>query len=139
MYAPLSVSLETPPDSVAGMLATDQYQDLFQVRNTRSITWGSDGPTHVIGKISYLKNKNLSGVRFHVHLEPIENGSRATIAVEPRSFFLRSRWIVYALGLLMCGVGVLFPLVGFSMFDKRVAEIQSDVANALSRAASAET
>lgn len=134
MYDPLSISLEAPPDTVGGMLATDQFRDLFQVRNTRSITWSANGLTHIIGKIPYLRNKNLSGVRFHVHLETAESGNRGTIAVEPTSFFLKNRWIVYGLGLLMCGVGVLFPLIGFSLFDKRVAEIQADIANTLSRA-----
>lgn len=137
MHAPIAVQLKASPDTVTGMLATDHFKDQFQGRSTKWITWNKDGPTHAVGKVPYLRSKNLSGVRFHVNLEATEGGSHGTVTVEPTAFFLKNRWIVYALGLLMFCVGVLFPIIGFSMLDKRVAEMQADIANTLSRATSA--
>ena len=134
MHQPIAIQLKSSPDTVTSMLATDYFKEQFQSRLTKWITWNKDGPTHAAGKVPYLRSKNLSGVRFHVILEATDGGSNGTVTVEPTDFFLKNRWVVYALGLLMCCVGVLFPVIGFSMFDKRVAEMQADIAETLSRA-----
>ena len=131
MPGPLVVDTQASPDAVTSMLATDQFKELFQSRLTKWITWSREGPTHAMGKIPYLRSKNLSVFRFHVHLEAAGTGSHGTVTVESTYFFLRNRWIIYALGLLLFCVGVLFPIVGFSLLDKRVAEIQADIANTL--------
>jgi hypothetical protein len=127
----LTVHVGAKPETVGSMLVTDQFTNLFQVRYSQWITWSPEGTTHIIGKIPYLRSKNLSAYRFHVHLEGENGGSRATITTEEAAFFLKNKWIVYAAGLMMCCVGVVFPIVGLSLLEKRIRETQADIAKAL--------
>lgn len=128
---PVSINVAIPLEKLKEIIVTDGLKNSFQVSHTKVIKWSENSPNHIVGKISYFRRKKLSTFRFHMNLESIASGTQVLISVEPTSFFFKNKWILYLLGLLMCGVGIIFPLVGLNMLEQRVNSIITDISNAI--------
>ncbi len=128
---PVTISVGAPLAKIKGVLETDGLMNFFQVSHTKVIKWGEYDANHTVGKIAYLRRKKLSGFRFHIYFESVGQGTNVTVSVEPTAFFYKNKWIVYLAGLVMCGIGIIFPLVGFSLLDQRVNSIVADLCNSI--------
>lgn len=98
----------------------------------RWIQWQATSPTTLAGKIPYLRGKNISQYVFASTLSAEPDGTRVTLTATRGSFAAVAIPMVYVLGLLMCCVGVIFPLIAIPRFEKLVAQAVASSGSALS-------
>lgn len=128
---PATLRVDAPIEFVKRIVETDGLQPHFRISHSRVIKWASYSPNHTVGKIPYLRRKKLSVFRFHPHFENVANGAQITVSAETNYFFYKNKWILYLLGLTMCGVGILFPVFGFRLMERRVDSIITDICNSI--------
>ena len=100
----------------------------LQVHLAKYIKWARSEGNILVGRIPYLRSKNLCVYKFR--LQPVAN-DRINIAVVATSFAHILWPLAFILGLLMFFVTVIFPIIGLLVINNRLGKIQEDLRQAL--------
>jgi hypothetical protein len=115
----LETELKHSPERVRKALIESELEPYFkksgwltQGSAARHIRWRAESDGNLLGKLSYFRSKNLSIFRFRVQLEPSGTGTRAVLFAQHGPFSPLLRFLLYAVGLCMFIVGVVFSYLG---------------------------
>lgn len=86
---------------------------------TRSIKWTAAPNGEITGSVSYFRAKTFSAYRFYVRVSDYGPQSSIQIRVALKEWAIPLFISAYVIGLAICVVGVIFPLLG-QMGIKRV-------------------
>lgn len=100
----------------------------LQVRHAKYIKWKRSEGNILVGRIPYLRSRDLSIYEFR--LQPVTN-DRINIAVVATSLVYILVPLAFILGLLMFCVAVIFPIILLYAINNRLGKIQADIQQAL--------
>ena len=100
----------------------------LQVRHAKYIKWARSEDNILVGRIPYLRSKNLCIYKFR--LQPVTN-DRINIAVVATSLVYILVPLGFILGLLMFCVGVILPIFLLLVINNMLGKIQEDLRQAL--------
>ena len=100
----------------------------LQVRHAKYINWRRSEGNVLVGRIPYLRSRDLSIYEFR--LQPVTN-DRINIAVVATSLVYILVPLAFILGLLMFCVAVIFPIILLYAINNRLGNIQADIQQAL--------
>lgn len=129
--------LTKPPGLVKQALLTGEVSRFFKrgsalVVSARHIKWYDGGDALAIGRFSYWTGGKSSALGyFKVQIQPADMGSIVTINVEKTTYANIIIPITYVLGVLMCVVGVVLPILRLRIVKKRFASYAEEVKAAL--------
>lgn len=115
----LVTELKHPPERVRKALVENELEPFFKASGrltqgsvARYIRWHAEPDGTLLGKLSYFRSKNLCVFRFRMQLEPSETGTRVALLAQHGPFSPLLRFLIYAVGLCVFGVGVVFSYLG---------------------------
>jgi len=100
----------------------------LQDRQAKHIKWARSEGNILVGRIPYLRSKNLCIYKFH--LQPVTN-DRINIAVVATSLVYILVPLAFILGLLIFCAGVILPIFFLLVINNRLGKIQEDLRQAL--------
>jgi hypothetical protein len=114
----LETELKHPPEYVRKALVERELEPYFKKSGrltqgsvARGIRWHAESDGTLLGKLSYFRSKDLCVFRFRVQLEPSGTGTRAVLLAQHGPFSPLLRFLLYAVGLCMFVVGVVFSFL----------------------------
>lgn len=117
--------LRHPPDRVKAAILGNELKPYFdrsgwftQGSVARYIRWWAEVDGSLLGKLSYFRAKNLSIFRFRIELAPFGHGSRVSLLVQHGPFSAFLRFLLYAVGVCMCFVGVVISYIGDKAMER---------------------
>ena len=124
-FPSFTLELRHSPDRVMAAILGGDLDSYFQESGwltrggaARWIKWQKQSDNSLVGKLGYFRAKNLSVFRFRVELHPLVDGSKATVLAEHGPYSPMLRFLLYALGLCMCVVGVVFSILGDKIIQR---------------------
>jgi hypothetical protein len=137
-FAPVTLAVQQKSDRVRAAFLSQELQPFFgkeRILNDpgvgRWIQWKAVSTTALVGKIPYLRGKNISRYVFTATMSEVAAGTEVSLAAARDSFAAVAIPMVYVLGLLMCCVGVVFPAIAVPRIEKHVTQALSSTAGAL--------
>lgn len=115
----LKAELKHSPERVRKALVEKELEPYFKKSGwltqgsvARHIRWRAESDNNLLGKLSYFRSKHLSVFRFRVQLEPSATGTRVVLLAQHGPFSPLLRLLLYAAGLCVFGIGVVFSYLG---------------------------
>jgi hypothetical protein len=96
---------------------------LTQGGTARWIKWQPLPDGSLEGKLGYFRSKNLCVFRFKAELQPLAGGSRVTLLAQHGPFSPFLRFLLYAIGICMCVVGVVFSYLGDQAIQRGLSKV----------------
>lgn len=131
------VTLTKPPGLVKQALIRGEVSRFFRQRgalivSARNLKWYEGGDALAIGKFSFWTGGKFTALGYlKVQIHPTNMGSIVTISAENTTYANIVIPIAYALGVLMCVVGVVLPILGLRIVKKRFASYAEEIKAAL--------
>lgn len=120
--------LHSTPEEILAAVERGEIKAFLHDRQARFIRWKRSAGNILTGRIPYVRSKNLCLHEFS--LQPI---SHQSIRVEARAIPLA--YLLMALsgviGLLMCCVGIVFPIIILVAVNGRIEQIRRDLQQAI--------
>ncbi|MCL0048418.1 hypothetical protein M1N20_03100 [Dehalococcoidia bacterium] len=120
----LETELKHSPERVRKALVERELEPYFKKSGwltqgsvARHIRWHAESDGNLLGKLSYFRSKHLCVFQFRVQLKPSRTGTRAVLLAQHGSFSPLLRFLLYAAGLCVFGVGVVFSYLGESSYS----------------------
>ncbi len=133
-----TVTVSQSAERVRAALVSQELQPFFGPAKIfgdsgvgRWIHWRVTTPNLLTGKIPYLRGKNISRYIFSALLSEQPGGTKIYLKAEPDRFASIVKPIVYVIGLLMCGIGLIFAIIGFRNLRNQVTMALLSTATAI--------
>lgn len=121
----IEVNLKHPRERVTKAFVENELEPYFKKSGrltvgsaARGIRWHAEPDGNLVGKVSYFRSANLSIFRFRVQLESSEAGTRAVILVQNGPFSPFFRFLLYAIGLCVFVVGLVFSFLADKVMQR---------------------
>ena len=95
------------------------------------IKWTRTEGNGLVGRIPYLRSKNMSVHRFRLHPIPSQEGTKIGITVEATGIVYILVPLGFIIGLLMCCVGAIPFLIAVIAINNQLGHIQEELRQAL--------
>ncbi len=95
------------------------------------INWTRSEGNSLVGRIPYLRSKNMSVHRFRLHPIPSQEDTKIGIAVEATGIVYILVPLGFIIGFLMCCVGAIPFLIAVIAINNQLGQIQEELRQAI--------